>query len=189
MLKSRETRARREAEATRQMEELVAAHESALLRYALGILHDSHAAQDAVQNAFIKLFRQWQPGLRPSASVRNWLYAVTHNEAVDYLRRETRLHLLHQRQAAEPTLAPAPAPAHPGNPGNPGAERVEWVLRHLRRLSLGEQQVVLLRLQEGLAYEDIGRVTGRTVGNVGCLLHNAVKKLSEMARRQQQVQP
>ena len=53
------------------------------------------------------------------------------------------------------------------------------VLTELRRLHEREQQVVLLRLQEGLSYKEIAEVTGRTEGNVGNILHHAVKKLSK----------
>jgi len=68
---------------------------------------------------------------------------------------------------------------------NPGAEQIDQmnlVLANLRKLDLAERQVVLLRLQEGLSYKEISRITGRTEGNVGCLLHHAVKKLSQCVK-------
>jgi DNA-directed RNA polymerase specialized sigma24 family protein len=37
---------------------------------------------------------------------------------------------------------------------------------------------VILRLQEGLSYQEIAGITGRTEGNVGCILHHAVKKIA-----------
>lgn len=149
-------------------------YEAPLLRYASGLLRDPHAAQDVVQNVFIKLFRQWAPGKHPTESIRPWLYRVTHNEAIDYLRRQKRLAFLHWKHAQEP--APAANPA--------GDDRIEQVLAAVRKLDLHEQQVVLLRLQEGLSYEDIARVTGRTTGNVGCILHHAVKKLGRLVKRE-----
>ena len=171
-----ETRAERRAEEARDMETIVAAHESALLRYAAGLLRSREAAQDVVQNAFIKLFRAWQPGQHPTDALRNWLYRVTHNEAVDYIRREARLGLLHARAQKEDPPDPASGTAE-------SAARMEAVLANLRRLHPTEQQVILLRLQEGFSYKEIARVTGRTEGNVGCVLHNAVKKLSSMVAR------
>lgn len=161
----------------RAMDAIVSAHESALLRYATGIVNDPHAAQDVVQNAFIKLFRLWKPGLHPSDDLRAWLYRVTHNEAVDHLRRERRLSLLHFRHAEEDP------PADP--PVNDRSEQLEAVLAGARRLDPAERQVLLLRLQEGLSYREISRITGRSEGNVGCLLHHAVKKLSRLVQPQQ----
>ena len=160
------------------MEAIINAHEAALLRYAAGIVNDSHAAQDVVQNAFIKLFRLWKPGAQPTEALRGWLFRVTHNEAIDYLRREKRISLLHVRQAeASPALADPPADAQ--------SEQLEAVLASVRKLDPAERQVLLLRLQEGLSYRDISRITGRTEGNVGCILHHAVQKLSRWVRPQQ----
>ena len=157
-----------------EMEHIITTHESCLLRYAIGIVGDAHTAQDVVQNVFIKLFKQWQPGVKPSASIRSWLYRVTHNEAVDHLRREKRRMFLHARQAEERVEADPPGERD---------GRVEAVMAAVGRLSEPERQVVLLRLQEGLSYEEISRITGRSEGNVGCLLHHAVRKLGQWVKR------
>jgi RNA polymerase sigma factor (sigma-70 family) len=162
------------------MEHLIATHESCLLRYAIGIVGDSHAAQDVVQNVFIKLFRQWQPGMQPSASIRSWLYRVTHNEAIDHLRREKRRFFLHARQAETCTAADPP--------GMTEDARMEVVMGAVGRLPEAERQVVLLRLQEGLSYQEISRITGRSEGNVGCLLHHAVRKLGKWVKSPSAVQ-
>jgi len=158
------------------MESIVTAHEGALLRYATGILNDSHAAQDVVQNTFIKLFKLWKPGAKPSDSLRAWLYRVTHNEAVDYIRRQQRINLLHSRHAEEAAAASDPRPGM--------AEKMELVMAGIRRLDAPEQQVLLLRLQEGLSYQEISKVTGRSEGNVGCILHHAVKKLGRIVSKE-----
>lgn len=162
------------------MENVMAEHEQALLRYAFTLVRDAHAAQDVVQNAFIKLFRLWKPGTEPGPALRAWLFRVTHNEAVDHIRREERRGRLHREQA-EDDGAQADPPTE--------AERTQEVLRHVRRLDPAEQQVVLLRLQQGLSYKEISQATGRTEGNVGCLLHHAVRKLGEMLRRAESAAP
>jgi len=156
------------------MEAIIVAHESALLRYAAGILNDPHAAQDVVQNAFIKLFRLWKPGQQPSEAVRPWLFRVTHNEAVDHLRREGRIRLLHFKHAEERKAT--------DNPGPSEADRLELVMNGVTQLPAPERQVFLLRLQEGLSYRQICEVTGKTQGYVGLLLHNAVRKLAKIVR-------
>ena len=157
-----------------QMETIVSTHESALLRYATRILRNPVSAEDVVQNVFIKLFRGWQEGMQPTEKLKSWLYRVTHNEAIDLIRRESRLHLLHEKQAAE---AGEPVCAD-GVHCSPEEEKRQAVLLHLRRLSPTEQQVVLLRLEEGRSYREIGEIIGRTEGNVGNILHHAVRKLS-----------
>jgi RNA polymerase sigma factor (sigma-70 family) len=161
------------------MEAIVTDHETALLRYATRILRNPFAAQDVVQNVFIKLFQSWQEGMRPSKQMKSWLYRVTHNEAVDLIRHESRLRDLHERQAGEPSTE---CPDGEHCEATMEARR-ETVLKHLHRLHPREQQVVLLRLEEGLSYKEIGEITSRSEGNVGNILHHAVRKLSASLKR------
>ena len=58
------------------------------------------------------------------------------------------------------------------------------MLRHLKRLHPREQQVVLLRLEQGLSYHEISEITGRSEGNVGNILHHAVRKLSTILQKE-----
>jgi len=154
-------------------------HENTLLRYAMRIVNSATAAQDVVQNVFIKLVRAAEAPAMESGQLKGWLYRVTHNEAVDYVRRESRLQLLHARREADPAFA---APEAAGDP-DPHDERIQLVLAEVRRLRPHEQQVILLRLQEGLSYNEISAVTGRSQGYVGNILHHAVKKLSRRLAR------
>jgi len=155
------------------MEAIVAEYETGLLRYAARILNNPFTAQDVVQNVFIKLFKGWKRGQKPSPRLKGWLYRVTHNEAVDHIRRESRLHSLHDKQAEDPTVT-----CPDGKNCPPDEDRKAMVLSLLGKLHAREQQVVLLRLEEGLSYREISEITGRSEGNVGNILHHAVKKLS-----------
>ena len=158
----------------RRMEAIVSEHEAALLRYAARILHNASAAEDIVQAAFVKLFHTMQDGAGPGDKVRAWLYRVTHNEAVDHIRRESRLRLLHEREAADPAVSGR----EERDAALSDAEKRALVLEHVRALHPREQQVLLLRLDDGLSYREIGEITGRSEGNVGNILHHAVRKLS-----------
>jgi len=163
------------ARRTRQMEAVMAEHEKALLRYASRILNNSSTAEDVVQNVFIKLFKAWPPGMHPTGQLKAWLYRVTHNEAVDMIRRESRLRLLHEKHAGQAEEACSDQRHCAAST----EEKHALVLSLLKKLHPREQQVVLLRLEEGLSYEEISKITGTTRGNVGNILHHAVCKLSQ----------
>lgn len=45
------------------MEAVIDTYQTPLLRYAAHLLNHATLAQDAVQNALVKLFRQWQAGI------------------------------------------------------------------------------------------------------------------------------
>ena len=155
------------------IEAIVAEHETALLRYATRLLNNPVVAQDIVQEAFLKLIKRWRTGLRPTGKLSAWLYRVTHNLAVDYIRRETRLNLLHNNHVAE-----QPDPPTGLESSRNENESYQLVIEEIGKLDIAERQVAILRFQDGLSYREVSAITGRTEGNVGCILHNVVKRLA-----------
>ena len=143
-----------------RMEAILVAYEAALLRYATRITRNPFAAQDVVQTAFLRLCSHWSGDWQPSDRLKNWLYRVTHNEAVNHIRREARRRDLHEAAAREFEITPA---------DDPMAERRE--------------QVLVLRLQEGCSYAQIADITGRSQGNVGNILHHAVARLAGLVAK------
>ena len=157
------------------MEAIVAEYETGLLRYAARLVNNPVTAQDVVQNVFIKLAKGWKDGAKPNGKLKGWLYRVTHNEAVDFIRRESRLRVLHDKHAEERKID-CPDGVHcPAEPD----DRKEKVLKELKTLHPREQRVIILRLEQGLSYGEIAKITGRSLGNVGNILHHAVRKLGE----------
>lgn len=165
-------------QAVQDVEAIVAEYEKGLLRYAARVLKDPMAAEDVVQNVFIKFFQRRPIAIGSPSALKSWLFRVVHNEAIDYLRREARLRLLHEKNASlrsEEELCDGRSMTE--------EEKRELVMRLIDRLHPREKQVLLLRLDNGLSYEEIAAATGRSVGNVGNILHHAVKKLSDMLAR------
>lgn len=163
------------------MEAVIDAYQTPLLRYAARLLNNATLAQDAVQNALLKLFRQWQPGMRPDDRLKSWLFRVVHNEAVDLVRAEERRR---RHQGGHVALVLAETAGGLYEDPRPD-ERAALVARCLGVLTPSQRQVVLLRLQQGLSYEEIGAVTGQTAGCVGTLLHTAVLRLSGEVRKRE----
>ncbi|MBM4143635.1 MAG: sigma-70 family RNA polymerase sigma factor [Lentisphaerae bacterium] len=158
----------------RAFEETVSHYEAALLRYAARVLRNPDAAQDVVQEAFLRLFERWKQFFEPGPQLSSWLYRVTHNCAVDHLRKEQRRGLLHTRQAREEADF-APPDRGEAFRLSEAAERAAAALKHL---SLREQQLVILKIYEGLSYKEIGAISGLSVGNVGYILHHAMRKMA-----------
>jgi RNA polymerase sigma-70 factor (ECF subfamily) len=143
------------------------------------MLCDRDAAQDVVQNTFIRLASHWKDPLVPSSALATWLYRVAHNCAVDYVRRESRRDALHRQHAED---APDTVPA------NRGAEfaiseAAEHATAALSRLSLREQQLVILKVYEEKSYKEISDITGLSVGNVGYILHHAMRKMADSLKK------
>ncbi len=161
---------------------VIGAFQAPLLRYAARLLNNVTLAQDAVQNALIKLARRVPPPEEPSDEIRNWLFRVTHNEAVDLIRAEERKRRLHTAYAEQLDQETGGLCAF-----DTGAdERERLVLECLDVLSPLQRQVLLLRLQQGLGYDAISVIVGEKSGYVGNLLHHAVKALAAEVRRREE---
>ena len=161
------------------LSQTMAAFSAPLLRYAARLLNNVTLAQDAVQNAWIKLARRDPPVQSPNAEVRNWLFRVVHNEAVDIVRAEERKKNLHASYATEQETVTS------GLPDTGVDEREALVLSCLPMLPPLQRQVVLLRLQQELSYNDIAAIVGETSGYVGNLLHHAIKTLAAEVKRRE----
>lgn len=164
----------------RAFETVVSEYESALLRYAARMVQDYNAAQDVVQDSFIRLFKHWKEELKPCPQVSSWLYRVVHNCAVDYLRKQSRRRLLHLRHAAERPQMMSPNRGE----GFRVSEAAEHAVSALRTLDLREQQLVILKVYEEKSYKEISEICRLTVSNVGYILHHAMKKMAEHLRNE-----
>jgi len=168
------SRRQRKAETIEAFEAVVSQYEGSLLRYAARIVCDYNAAQDIVQDTFIRFFKKWKDDPMPSRRMSSWLYRVAHNRAVDYLRRESRRHLLHLRHAADQETSASPDRGRAFRI----SEAAEQAVNALRGLALREQQLVILKVYEDKSYREISEITGLTVSNVGYILHHAMKKMA-----------
>jgi RNA polymerase sigma factor (sigma-70 family) len=168
------TRHRNREDRAQAFDALVSHYEAPLLRYAARIVGNEYAAQDIVQNTFIRLFTSWKEALSVSPQLSSWLYRVAHNQAVDHIRREARRRMLHRRHGEE---TPTAAPPDRGRAFavSEAAARADAALGVL---SLRERQLVVLKVYEELSYKAISEITGLSMGNVGYILHHAMKKLA-----------
>lgn len=156
-------------------------YESALVHYSAGLLHgDWDSARDVVQDAFMKLCRQ-DPEL-VETGVKSWLYTVCRNRAYDLLRRDQRWQM--KNDALNQIAQSDPDPSECADRSDTGRE----ILDCLKTLPANEQDVVRLRFQQNLSYREIAGITGVSTGQVGFLLHDAMRRLRallEHHRRQE----
>lgn len=160
------------------LEDAMEHYQASLLRYATRVLNNEDAAQDVVQEAFIRLNGNLEKIKTRGVQVKGWLFRTTHNAAVDYIRKESRRRNLHERRQQQADLFA----------NNPDAqkerdEKQALVMQHLNTLKPKEREVLVLRLQEGMSYKDIAKVLKRSEGYVGTLIHTATKKLSQNLRQ------
>jgi RNA polymerase sigma-70 factor (ECF subfamily) len=154
------------------IEQALAEFESPLIGYAVTLLHDLDRARDVVQDTFIRLCQQEPEKVR--THLKTWLYTVCRNRALDVLRKEKRVQPLDEirwQRVAGADLQPDEKAQQD--------ERMAEINRLLDKLSANQREVILLKFQQGLSYQEIVEVTGLGLGNVGFLLHAGLKRLRE----------
>ncbi len=158
------------------IEELFSALESPLLSYALRLAGELGAAEDSVQEAFMKLQVQFKEVREP----RRWLYRTVHNLALNHRRQAGKIVALevNPRDAS----LPAPEPADPQPLPDEQIVRSEGI--GLMRLCLEtmddrSRELIRLKFNENLSYKEISARTGLKTGHVGYLLHHALKTMAE----------
>jgi RNA polymerase sigma-70 factor, ECF subfamily len=133
-------------------EEFFAASYARLVGLLFAFLHDQAQAEDAVQDAFASALLRWRI-LRGYHDPEAWVRKVAVRRAADHHRRNARQLRALLRLGPPPALPPV------------GAEHVDLV-RALRRLPLGQREVLVLHYVTGLAVEQIGAELGLPGGTV-----------------------
>jgi RNA polymerase sigma-70 factor (ECF subfamily) len=147
-------------------------HESSLLRYAASITGDVERARDVVQDTFVRLCAQEPAEL--DGKLAEWLFTVCRNRAFDVQRKEKRMTPLtdidlETRESGEPSPAAAAEKR----------EDTDRALQFLESLPPNQREVIRLKFQGGLSYQEISRVTELSVTNVGFLIHTGIKALRQ----------
>jgi RNA polymerase sigma-70 factor, ECF subfamily len=143
-------------------DEAMRRHWTPLLRYAAGLATDGDAAEDAVQEAFVRLWARRQKW-RTSESLRALLFRMVRNDLLNHSRaRRTRDRLL-GRLACRPKRSPAtPAQLTEQNDLAGAIDRAVASLPDRRR------EVFVLIRHSGLSYREAAGVMGvspQTVAN------------------------
>jgi RNA polymerase sigma factor (sigma-70 family) len=169
------------AQSPETIEELFAALESPLLNYALRLAADRNVAEDLVQDAFMKLHSQFAEVREP----RRWLYRTVHNQALNHRRNIAKIVSLAPAEAESPSSSSAEVSDDAPLPDEQIArlEGIGLVRLSLESLDERSREVVRLKFNEDLSYQQISQRTGLKTGHVGYLLHHALKAIAaELAK-------
>ena len=149
---------------TEAFERLVRTYENKIYHLALRMCGSSEEASDIAQEAFLAAWRGL-PSFRGEANFATWLYRLTSNAAIDYLRRQKKERgdmSLDDEDLGLDAVDTGPGPQD-------AAERTEVrtaVAAGLQQLSEGHRQVLVLREIQGLSYEEIADVLEVDLGTV-----------------------
>ncbi len=145
--------------------------EKPLLQFAARITGDRERARDVVQETFVKFQSN---GARQEPEPATWLFTVCRNGALNVCRKERRLTFLEDSMLETPdTESPMPF------------DRIErdeasgFLMRIVATLPPRQQEVLQLKFQNDLSYQQIAAIIQTNANNVGVLIHTALKTLRQ----------
>ncbi len=167
--------------------ELVDRYQSRAQSIAIGVIGSREDAEDIVQEAFLKAFRNLN-SFRGQSSFYTWFYRIVFNLAIDLSRKRYRRSESsmgdHSAIDALSLSSPADASDFMGSIPNPDQvmQRTDLgkeIRKAIGGLSPEHRAVILLREVEGLSYSEISDVVGCSKGTVMSRLHHARKRLQK----------
>ena len=163
---------------TEAFERLVRTYENKIYHLALRMCGSADEAADIAQEAFLAAWRGL-PSFRGDSGFATWLYRLTSNAAIDYLRRQKKQRgdmSLDDEELGLDAVDTGPGPQD-------AAERTEVrsvVAAGLQELSEGHRQVLVLREIQGLSYEEIADVLEVDLGTVKSRISRARSALRKI---------
>ena len=159
----------------RAFEELVKAYRERLYRVAWRILRDDESAEDAAQEAFIKVYRHIGR-FEERSSLYTWMYRITVNIALNKLKRDRFRQMVplgdlprrDKRASTNPLRAALSSEV---------AERIDEAVQQLPEK---QRAVFTLKFFEGLSHREIADIVGCSEGTSKANYFHAIRKLRVM---------
>lgn len=139
------------------------------------ILEDPEDAREAVQDAFVKAWRQAGTYRSERGEVVSWLVFIARHAAIDRLRQGARRRLLHEAFQREPV--------EQQETSYDWVDRSEILARHLGELSVAQRQALELAFFGGCTQAQIASAMGTPIGNVKNHLRRGLQKLRQLVTR------
>ena len=160
-------------------EDLVRAHEKTVYNLALRMTGNPQDAEDMAQEAFLKAYRSL-PDFRGESKFSVWLYRITANVCLDFLRRKRRADAISLTvEDDEGDEVQWEIPDERVLPERELERKLtrDAVRRGLAALPEEQREILLLREIRGLSYEEIGEILDLEPGTVKSRIFRARKRL------------
>jgi len=137
---------------------------------------DHDDADDLTQETFIKIYRHMN-SFREDSRLYTWIYRIATNECLSFLQKKKRIFFLPLADITKELEHKIDA-----SPFISGDE-VQRAL-HKALLHLPEKQRLVFNMKyfDDMSYEQIGDITGTSVGALKASYHLAVKKIEEILK-------
>ena len=154
-------------------DELMIRYERQIYRVCYRFVENREDAMDLAQEVFIKAFEHL-PGFRRESSLKTWLYRIAINHCINHVKKhphefvEVTEHTSSIRPLVQAQLEEQ--------------EQRERFRRMVKCLPPKQKAILELRINDQLSYEEIARISGRSVSTIKASVFFALAKLRKLVK-------
>ncbi|MEM7392147.1 MAG: sigma-70 family RNA polymerase sigma factor [Verrucomicrobiota bacterium] len=142
-------------------------HRQALFTYALSQTGQREAAEDVVQDVFVKLLER----PRPPKNLRPYVFRMVRNRAIDRARR---------REARPEAIIDVDLHSE----DDPDRDLMSWLQQGLDALDESEREVIVLKTMDDLSFREIAQVMDKPQGTVASWHRRGLERLRHILEKE-----
>jgi RNA polymerase sigma-70 factor, ECF subfamily len=158
---------------TAAFDEIMIRYERQIYRVCYRFVENRDDALDLAQDVFVKAFEHL-PTFRRESTFKTWLYRIAINHCLNHVRKNSQQFV----EVTEFTASTRPAIQHQLE----HEEQREHFRRLVKRLPPKQKAILEMRINEQLTYEEIAKVSGRSVSTIKASVFFALQKLRKLVK-------
>lgn len=166
-----------------EFERLYEEYHQSIFQFLFYMVRNRQVAEELVQEVYIKVLNSIS-SFEGRSSEKTWIYAIARHVGVDWVRQQQRkkrkvlgLFELSQKEYQIRDEEPLPDEVVTKR------EEIQEVYKALKKCTIDQQQVVILRYIESLSISETASILGWTESKVKTTQHRAIKVLKELLNK------
>src|SRR5262245_33840397 len=158
---------------TSAFDELMIRYERQIYRVCYRFVENREDAMDLAQEVFIKAFEHLG-SFRRESSLKTWLYRIAMNHCINHVKK-------HSQDFVEVTEYTGSVHATVQSQLEDREQRDQF-RRLVKQLPPKQKAILELRINEQLSYEEIARISGRSVSTIKASVFFALEKMRKLVK-------
>ncbi len=154
-------------------DELMIRYERQIYRVCYRFVENRDDAKDLAQEIFIKAFEHL-PSFRRESSLKTWLYRIAMNHCINHVKK-------HSHEFVEVNEFTGSVPPSIQKRLEDEEQRALFH-RLVKRLPPKQKAILEMRVNEQLSYDEIARMSGRSVSTIKASVFFALEKLKKLVK-------
>ena len=154
-------------------DELMIRYERQIYRVCYRFVENREDAMDLAQEVFIKAFEHLV-AFRRESSLKTWLYRIAMNHCINHVKKRSQ-------EFVEVTESTGSVPASVHSQLEEREQR-EYFRTLIKQLPPKQKAILELRINEHLSYEEIAKISGRSVSTIKASVFFALEKLRKLVK-------